>query len=71
MAHPETAGIKPNERLLRINSVIKRVGLGRSTIYKKVKEGGFPKPIKLGERAIAWRESDIEEWISRRHQADF
>jgi prophage regulatory protein len=53
-------------RLLRLKDVISTVGMKRSWILQKVNEGKFPKPIKLGDRANAWRESDIIEWIERR-----
>jgi prophage regulatory protein len=38
-------------------------GLGRSTIYKYIAEGMFPKPVSLGARAVAWVESEVEDWI--------
>ena len=53
-------------RLLRLHEVIAAIGMKRSWILQKTKEGQFPKPIKLGERAVAWRESDIIEWIKHR-----
>ena len=53
-------------RLLRLQDVIAAIGMKRSWILKKTKEGEFPKPIKLGERAIAWRESDISDWVATR-----
>ncbi|MDA8740769.1 AlpA family transcriptional regulator [Rhodobacteraceae bacterium] len=53
-------------RLLRLRDVISTVGMKRSWILQKVNEGKFPKPIKLGDRANAWRESDIIEWIESR-----
>ena len=48
-------------RLLRLGDVISTVGMKRSWVLQKVKEGNFPKPIKLSNRANAWRESDIIE----------
>lgn len=53
-------------RLLRLKEVVLILGMKRSWILKKVKEGHFPKPIKLSERAIAWRESEILQWIEQR-----
>jgi len=53
-------------RLLRLQDVIAAIGMKRSWILQKTKEGEFPKPIKLGERAIAWRESDISDWVATR-----
>ena len=51
-------------RLIRRNEVEKMTGLKRSSIYLKIKEGDFPKPIKLGMRAVAWLEADIAGWIA-------
>ncbi|PKQ01148.1 MAG: AlpA family transcriptional regulator [Alphaproteobacteria bacterium HGW-Alphaproteobacteria-13] len=44
------------------------VGLGRSTIYRWMAEGRFPKPVQLGGYAVAWAEEEIETWISDRLQ---
>lgn len=41
-------------------------GLSRSTIYAMMTEGAFPKSIKLGKRAVGWREADIAEWLDSR-----
>mgnify|MGYP003632359562 FL=1 len=43
--------------------VIDRTGLARSTIYLKISNHEFPKPINLGPRAVGWLESDIDDWI--------
>ena len=53
-------------KLLKINKVSEITGLGRSTIYARVAEETFPKPIKLGHRASAWVESEVETWIKSR-----
>ena len=39
-------------------------GLVKSSMYLKTKEGDFPKPAKLGMRAVAWLEADIAGWIA-------
>ncbi|MEC7369603.1 MAG: AlpA family transcriptional regulator [Pseudomonadota bacterium] len=52
--------------ILRLPQVIAATGLSRSTIYKKVSESSFPRPFKLGERAIGWRQSDVEDWLASR-----
>ena len=54
------------DRLLRLEAVISLIGMKRSWILQKVKDGKFPKPIKLSERAVAWYASDIEDWIKSR-----
>ncbi len=51
--------------ILRLPIVKKRTGLSRSTIYVRINEGVFPKPINLGERAVGWLESEIESWIEQ------
>lgn len=42
------------------------LGLSRSTIYAKMAEGDFPKPIKLGARAVGWPEAEIAAWLETR-----
>lgn len=54
------------ETLLRRPEVEARSGLSRSTIYAWMKLGEFPQPVKLGERLVAWRESDINAWLQSR-----
>lgn len=47
----------------RMPAVQERVGgVSRTTIYEWVKKGQFPKPVKIGGRAIAWRASDLNQW---------
>lgn len=53
-------------RLIRLPEVQHRVGLGRSTIYRWMAEGKFPKPIQLGGYAVAWAQDDVEEWMAAR-----
>lgn len=55
-------------RLIRLKEVQHRVGLGRSTIYRWMAEGKFPKPVQLGGYAIAWAEDVIQAWIVSRLQ---
>ncbi len=58
-------------RLLRIKEVQHRIGLGRSTIYRWMSEGTFPKPVHLGGHAVAWQESELEAWIESRIREGF
>ena len=53
-------------RILRLPSVRERTGLSRSSIYLRISQGRFPRPISLGERAVGWLESEITEWLNRR-----
>ena len=54
------------KKILRLKEVKTRTGLGRSTIYLRIAQGSFPKSIALGERAVGWLESDLDEWINER-----
>lgn len=54
------------ERILRLPAVTARIGLSRSTIYAAIAVKEFPQPIRLGERAVGWLESDIERWLEVR-----
>jgi prophage regulatory protein len=51
------------ETILRRPDVEKRCGLSRSTIYQLMTEGRFPRPLRLGKRAVGWRESDVAGWL--------
>ena len=43
------------------------LGLSRSTIYRMMQDGEFPRPVKIGRRAVGWSSKEIERWISERH----
>jgi prophage regulatory protein len=49
--------------ILRRPEVQKITGLSRSHLYLLIQQGNFPSPVKLGERAVGWRHSDVQEWI--------
>ena len=51
------------KRLLRLPDVMKKTGFKKSWIYQLISEGRFLKQIKLGDRSVAWLESEIDEWI--------
>jgi len=63
------SGVAPT--ILRIDGVMARTGLAKSTIYLKLQENSsFPKPIKLGgPRAQGWLASEVDEWISEQVRA--
>lgn len=55
---------RDHARVLRLKQVAAIVGLGKSSIYRKVQEGTFPMPIKLGSpRASGWISSEVYDWI--------
>lgn len=49
--------------LLRLPSVEAQTGLSKSEIYRRIKLGTFPAPLKLGARAVAWPSAVIETWV--------
>ena len=55
--------------ILRLPAVKSRTGLSRSTIYLRVAQGDFPKPVSLGGRAVGWVEAEIQGWLERRVEA--
>ncbi|WP_239806620.1 helix-turn-helix transcriptional regulator [Croceicoccus hydrothermalis] len=57
-------GPKRPSRLIRIKEVQYRTGLGRSTIYRWMNQGKFPKSVRLGSFLVAWHEDEIESWIA-------
>lgn len=50
--------------ILRLPAVKARTGLSRSTIYRRISNGDFPRPVSLGGRAVGWLESEIDEWLA-------
>ena len=61
------ATASPNEhRILRRAEVEAKTGFKRAHIYNLIKVGKFPKPLRLGVRAIGWDSVEIDQWISDR-----
>lgn len=54
------------DRLLKLREVQDATSVKKSTIYHLMSLGEFPKNIKVGSRAVAWRESEIQQWITDR-----
>ena len=67
---------KTKHRFIRLSEVMSRTGYGRTSIYRKMEDGSFPKSLKLGgppkdpnvfdSRAIAWIEDEVDQWIESR-----
>ena len=51
------------DRILRIKTVLERTGLTRSTLYRKIERGEFPRQLKLSQRCAGWRESAVADWM--------
>ena len=66
----------PQKRFIRLPEVLTRTGYGRTTIYRKMEDGSFPRSVKLGgpieapnafdSRAVAWIEDEVEQWMESR-----
>ena len=52
------------DRIVRLKTVLDRTGLSRSTIYRKINEGTFPRQIPISINGAGWRESEINRWIA-------
>lgn len=50
-------------RLIRSKEVQAITGLPKSSLHNMARAGTFPAPLKLGARAVAWREADVQAWV--------
>ncbi|EPU0490774.1 helix-turn-helix transcriptional regulator [Vibrio cholerae] len=55
-----------NIRLIRFREVLTMTGLSRSSLYRFIEENQFPLQVQLGDRAVAWVEGEVQEWIAQR-----
>ena len=61
--------LKMMHTILRLPDVKRSTGLSRSTIYLRIAQGTFPKPVSLGGRAVGWLEAEVQQWLQRRIEA--
>lgn len=54
------------ERIIRIKTVLERTGLSRSTLYRKMQDGSFPKSVRISLRCAGWREAAVNTWLHNR-----
>ena len=52
------------DRIIRLKTVLARTGLSRTTLYRKMGEGTFPRQVKISVHGAGWRESAINRWIA-------
>ncbi|MEL7104787.1 MAG: AlpA family transcriptional regulator [Pseudomonadota bacterium] len=57
------------ERHYRRTEIETLTGFSRSAIYDLMSKGEFPRPVRIGKRAVAWPESKIIEWLESREAA--
>ncbi|EGR4323405.1 AlpA family transcriptional regulator [Vibrio cholerae] len=50
-------------RFLKLKEVMEKTALSRSAIYRKMSDGEFPESVSLGDRAVAWVDSEIDDWM--------
>lgn len=55
--------------LIKLPTVKKRTSLSTSEIYRRLEAGTFPQQIRLGAKAVAWLEHEIDAWIDQRVNA--
>ena len=54
---------------MRRRSVERMTGLSKSTLYRLIKKGEFPQPLRMTRKAVRWRREEINEWLSHRPRA--
>ena len=57
---------RQTDRLIRRKELIQMVGYSASSIWRRCKDGSFPHPVRLGPSSVAWRLSEVEEWMRSR-----
>ncbi len=58
-----------SNKVMRMPDLTGYVGLSRASIYAMMDRGEFPRPIKLGERAVGWKSDDVDAWLASRPTA--
>jgi prophage regulatory protein len=69
MAPSENCGREVDRYLRQSQIVGKLLPFSASTLWRKVRSGTFPAPVKLGPSITAWREREIVEWLKSHHEA--
>lgn len=62
--NPATQSHSEQRVALRMPDIRARTGLSRATIYRHVRAGTFPKPFKIGARAVAWDAGEVNKWLA-------
>ena len=55
--------------ILRASHLLPMLGISRMTLHRRVKDGSFPRPVRIGPNAIGWKAADVERWIESRPTA--
>lgn len=62
----DTNNYRQHLRLLRRSAVLEMTSFSAATLGRRVRDGSFPKPLQISTNRVAWRETDILDWLSRR-----
>ncbi len=60
---PQPSGPSPIDRLRPMTKVMDLTSFSKATVYRKVADGSFPAPRKIGKSRVAWLEADVVCWI--------
>lgn len=52
----------------RVERVEQDCGFSKTTIYRLMKRGQFPKPAKRAGRSVRWRNSEVQQWVRNEWQ---
>lgn len=61
--HAELNARPQSDRLLRKKEILELTGKSNSAIYREIIDGTFPAPVSIGKRAVAWKASEITQWM--------
>lgn len=53
-------------QFVRLKETIQITNFSRSSIYRGIRDGSFPVPVRIGERAIAFKLNELEKWMESR-----
>ncbi len=62
--HEEDIPMTNTDRIIRLKTVLARTGLSRSTLYRKIGEGTFPRQVPISIHGAGWHESAVNRWIA-------
>ena len=65
VVHQTTPAV-PRDRLVRLPEVERLTGCKKSTVYELMRQGGFPRSVRLNSRTVAWPESAVLRWVQER-----
>jgi prophage regulatory protein len=53
-----------SDRIIRLKTVLARTGLSRTTLYRKIGDGTFPRQVRISIHGAGWHESAVNRWIA-------